>query len=223
MNFIDLQAQWAAYDKKLDASIRLNLKLLREHRLDKTKSALQPLSRSIVLEVVIGLSAVVWLNLFIANHINAIQFLAPALALDVVVIVLVAFSVHQWLELRNLDFDAPILVLQKKLGALRIKQIRIFKWIILLAPLLWIPLLIVALKGVFGVNAYAVFNPAWLIANVLFGVAWIPLLLWVSQRYAAHMQRFPVLQRIMNELADPHLNAAIAFLDGLANFEREQE
>lgn len=50
-----------------------------------------------------------------------------------------------------------------------------------MAPLAWIPLLIVVLKGLFDVDAYATFSSAWLFANVGFGLlvavvaVWAPL------------------------------------------------
>jgi hypothetical protein len=39
---------------------------------------------------------------------------------------------------------------------------------LVLVPVAWIPLLIVVLKGLFGVDAYAALSSVWLVANVVF-------------------------------------------------------
>jgi hypothetical protein len=71
------------------------------------------------------------------------------------------------------------------------------------------------------VDAYAIFNSAWLAANVALGVAVIPLAVWISKRYADRMERSPLLQFLMRDLAGYNLNAATGFLDSLARFEEE--
>jgi hypothetical protein len=62
---------------------------------------------------------------------------------------------------------------------------------------------------------------AWLAVNALFGLAVIPVMAWVSRRYADRMAQAPFVQRLMNDLAGRSLTAATAFLDQLAAFERE--
>jgi len=221
MNLENLKNQWADYDQKLEASLGLNQKLMRDSVLNKTNSALQRLARSVVIELFVGLATVIVLGLFIGDHIGQPMFLAPAILLHAFVIFQVAFDGYQWATLRNLDYSSPMLDIQKKLAKLRAERIRVTKWTWWLAPLLWVPLLIVALKGLFGVSAYAVLNTNWLIANVLFGVAVIPLMVWVSKRYADRMNRSPRIQRLMDDIAGGDLKAATAFLDELSRFEKE--
>ena len=221
MNFEDWKNQWAAYDKKLETSMRLNLKLLRESSSHKAKSTLRRMSFFIGVELVIDLAAVIVLGMFIANHVREPAFLATAIALDALAIFHVAFGIYQLVVLAGLDFSAPVMVIQKKLATLRIRRIRATLWTFLLSPLLWILWLIVVFKGVTGVNPYTTFPASWLIANVLLGVAVIPLMLWVSKRFAHRFQKSPLIQRIMDDIAGRSLSEATSFMDELSNFERD--
>jgi hypothetical protein len=105
--------------------------------------------------------------------------------------------------------------------SLRIERLRAVKITLLASPLIWIPMLIVGLKGFLGADAYALFDHAWLAANLAFGLAVIPLAVWISRRYADRMERSPLVQRVMRDLAGTNLNAAQDYLGRLARFEEE--
>ena len=91
----------------------------------------------------------------------------------------------------------------------------------MLAPALWTPLLVVGLEGAFGVNAYSALGAGWLAVNAIFGLAVIPVMVWVSRRYADRMAQSPFVHRLMNDIAGHSLTAATAFLEQLVSFERE--
>jgi flagellar biogenesis protein FliO len=57
--------------------------------------------------------------------------------------------------------------------------------------------------------------------NVLFGLAIIPMAIWVSRKFGDRMGRSPIIQRLMRELAGYNLNAATCFLATLSEFEDE--
>lgn len=220
MNLDDFKDQWAAYDKKLDMSIQLNAKLLRESSLGKSRSALRWLYPAIGLDLLQDLALVILLGFFMANNFRSPGFLIPAILLDLFLILHLAFGVYQVVTLQALDFAGPILSSQKKLADLRQKRIRVTMWTLLLAPLLWVPLLVVGMKAL-GLDAYAILEPNWLIANGLFGVAVIPLMLWLANRYGERWQRWSWVQGFMDDIAGRNLKKATAFLDELSSFERE--
>jgi hypothetical protein len=223
MNLDELREQWADFDRKLQTSIRLNVQLLRESRWQKAGALWHRLSRVLVVELLINVALIVLLGVFMANEGGDWRFLAPAIALDVFAVALVIACGHQLAVLGKLDYSLPIVALQKKLETLRIERIRTNMVTLLLAPLAWTPLLIVTLRGMFGVNAYEVLDTGWLAANLLFGVAVIPLMIWVAKRHADRWQRSPLVLRLLNDLAGRDLQTAAAFLDTLSRFEQEGE
>ncbi len=221
MDLQEMKDRWADYDRKLEASLRLNTRVLREINLGRVDSSLKRLSRLLVFELLADLAAVVILGMFIAGHAGEMRFLAPALVLGVCAVAFVMKSIRQLVALHGLDYSAPVVVIQKQLEALRIERIRATKWVLLLSPLLWTPLLIVALEGLFGVDAYLFLDGTWLATNLLFGLAFIPLMLWTARRFAGRWQGSPLVQRLMDDLAGRSLVEAAGFLGVLSRFEEE--
>lgn len=221
MEIEDLKRLWEEQNRKLEAGIRLNTRLLRESTLSKAATALTRLSWLLAAELLLDFAIALWLGSFIAEHAAEARFLVPAVGLALFVIAYAIGCIHQLVAIRTLDYGEPIVAIQKRLGRLRVQRIRITKWTLLTAPLLWTPLLIVALKGLLGLDAYAIFSQSWLAANLLFGVAVIPLAVWISKRNADRMERSPFIQSLMRDIAGYNLTAAAGFLSTLARFEEE--
>lgn len=221
MNLDDIKNQWSAFDKKLDNSIKLNTLLLKEVSLNKTSSYLRRLSVPIYIELILSFFVLLILGNFIWNNLQEIKFLIPAISLDLFIIFLVHSSIKQLIEINSIDFSEPIITNQKKLESLKVRRINETKMVFLVSPLLWVPLLIVVVRAITGLDPYAIFSASWLVGNLLFGLAVIPLVLWVSKRYSHKFESSPFLQSIMNDIAGRSLNEAIGFLDKLAKFEKE--
>ncbi|MBK6407680.1 MAG: hypothetical protein IPN03_09675 [Holophagales bacterium] len=222
MELDDLKRQWEDQDRKLDVRLRLNARLLNDSVLAKADTATKALSRLLWLELALSVAAVLLTGSFLASHISEARFVIPAAGLHLSVIALIVASIRQLVAIGTLDYDAPIVGIQKRLESLRVERIRATKWTLLCSPLLWTPLLIVALKGVFGVDAYETCGAAFLIANLLFGVLVILLAVWTARRYASRMERSPFVQGLMRDLAGDSLNAAAGFLSSISRFEEEE-
>jgi hypothetical protein len=102
----------------------------------------------------------------------------------------------------------------------RVLRVRIWKWTLLLAPLAWIPFLIVGL-GLLGVDAYLILGLPYVAANVLLGLVVILLGLVVSRRTASRMDGSPLVQRLMRDLAGQSLARAESFVSSLERFEKD--
>ena len=218
----DLRKTWAEYDRKLDTNIRLSRQLLMASNLNRVRSPLRRLAFFVGLESVIQLAVVVALGSFIYEHIAMVRFALPAAALDVFAIAILIAMIRQIAGALQIDYDKPIAIIQKQLEDLRVLRIRYIQGIFLVATLAWTPLLIVALKGFWGLDAYRLFGGAYLLANVLVGLAIIPLGIWLSKKFGDRMGRSPVMQRLMKDLAGYNLNAATSFLATLSEFEEEK-
>jgi len=221
MELDDLKRLWEDQDRKLDAALRLNTRLLNESTLTKADTALHGLARLLWLELVMNVVAVLWTGSFLAKHISEPRFLVPAVGLQLSVIALIIAGVRQLVALETLDYSAPIVVIQKRLESLRVERIRATKLTLLCSPLIWTVLLVVAPKGLFGVDAYAIFGTAYLLANLLFGLLVILLAVWISRRYAARMERSPFAKRLMRSLAGHSLSSALDFLSSISQFEED--
>jgi hypothetical protein len=223
MELDEFKSKWAEQDRKLDASLRLNRQLLSESRLNRAKPALQRLTLGLAVETAITFVPVVALGDFIYANWAMPRFTLPAIALDLFTIAIFSSLIRQMIGAMQIDYSKPITVLQKQIEALRILHIRHLQGIFLGAPLVWIPLLIVTLKGCLGLDTYRLFSSAWLVANLLFGLAFIPLAIGLSKRFGDRWGRYPLVQRLRNDLMGQNLNAAMGFLATLSEFESGTE
>jgi hypothetical protein len=221
MEMDDLRKTWAEYDRKLDTNIRLSRQLLRATNLNRVRSPMRRLAFFLGLESIIQFAIVVALGNFIYEHIATMRFALPAAALDVGAIALLSSMIRQLTLVLQIDYDKPIAIIQKQLGVLRVLGIRRIQGIFLVATLAWTPLLIVTLKGFLGLDAYRLFGVPYLVANLLVGLAIIPLAIWLSKKFSDRMGRSPFIQRLMKDLAGYNLNAAAGFLASLSEFEHE--
>ena len=217
----DLRKTWAEYDRKLDTNIRLSRQLLMATHLNRVRSPMRRLAFFLGLESVIQFAVVVALGSFIYEHIAMVRFALPAAALDVFAIAILIAMIRQIAGALQIDYDKPIAIIQKQLEDLRVLRIRYIQGIFLVATLVWTPLLIVVLKGFWGLDAYRLFGAAYLVANLLLGLAIIPLAIWLSKKFSDRMGCSPVIQRLMKDLAGYNLNAAAASLTQLSQFEDE--
>jgi hypothetical protein len=222
MELDDLKKRWEEQDAKLNASLTLNTRLLLASGLGKTESALGRLSRFLVAGLVVNFVATLWLGSFLAEHVREPRFLIPGAALHLGVIALLFAGVRQLVALKRIDLGEPVVTIQKQMESLRVERLRAVKWTLLLAPLAWVPLLVVVLKGFFGLDALAILDFWWLAVNAFLGVLVLAAALFVSRRYADRMVDSPLARRFMKELAGHNLTAAKSHLDALARFADEE-
>ena len=222
MELDELKQKWAEHDRKLEVNIRLTRQLLTATKMNRARSALQRMAVFLALESVIALALIIVLGSFIGDHIAMVRFAVPAGALDLFEIATLLVLIQQIRLALYIDYSNPVAAIQKQLESLRMLHIRHFQWTLLLAPLLWTPLLIVALEGSLRVDAYKTVGAAYLLANLLFGLAIIPLAIWLSKKFGDRMERSPKIQFLMKELAGYNLTAASDFLATLSEFEEEK-
>jgi len=217
-----LKEKWLEQDRKLDVSIRLNRELLVAAKMNRVRSPLRRFSFLMALGAFIGLIVLVIIGGFIHAHWAEPRFAVPAMVLHVWVIAALAASLGQMAMALRIDYGQPIAAIQKQLAQLRMLRVRVTQWALLTGQVIWwIPFLVVALKGLWNVDAYKVFGIAFLSINLAVGLVMIPLAIEGSRRFGARMGRSPAMQRLMRELAGYNLNAAVEHLATLSEFESE--
>lgn len=214
----EFKQKWAELDRKLDVTIRLNRQVLNAAKLNQTRSSLKRLALYLGIELAMWVVIIGALGNFIYEHISVPQFALSAIALDVYSIGMVVLLGRQITAALQIDYGEPIAVIQKQIEALRVGRIRAIQWAVLAGLVVWVAFLIVVCKVAFGVDIY---EPAWIWSNVAFGVAMIPLAVWVSKKFSDRMDRSPFIQGIMRSLAGYNLNAAADFLATLNRFEED--
>jgi len=221
MNLDELQRMWAEHDKRLDQSLRLNVKLLREVHLGQARSVLGLLRWMIGFEFATDTLCVLWLGSYAVDHLGELRFGVPGALLFLVWTGFLALSLRQLERASTLDYGAPVAAMQRQLESLRILRMRNTKWRLLLAPALWTPLVIVVLQAFFRTDAWEVPGTAWVLVNALFGAILSPALFWVCRKYADRLLRFRFVQSIVNNVSGRCLARARERLDAIAEFEQD--
>jgi MFS family permease len=212
MELDELKQKWAEHDRKLETGIRLNHQLAREIYTGRARSRLSWMAAILGLGAIVQLAVIMWLGAFTYDHWGKPQFLWPSLALDVLAIATLIVMIAQIALAVQTDYGQPVATIQRRLEMLRRLRIFYTQALIVLSPLAWVPMFMVAAEALFRVDVYSTFDRAWLIGNVVFGLAFIPLAIWLARRYA---------RRFEDQLVGRNLQSASQFIAALAEFERE--
>lgn len=203
-----LQQLWQQQDRRLDELMRANARRLAESALVRAKASTRRVGWGVLLNLFFAVVPVAWLGSFIADRIGEPRFWIPAATLDVFAILSLAGYARQYAALQSVDWSAPVAAIQERLAAVRVRRSRTVRWIFLLGPLLWAPMLVVALRGFLGVDAWTSLGGAFIAANVLFGMAFLAVGLWISRRYADRFRAHPFLRERLRDLGGWNLAEA---------------
>lgn len=221
MDFDTLQRRWDRLNELLDTRLDQQSQALRALYLQTVQRAVRRRSWGLSAEVMFTIPVLLLLGSFLAAHITEPRFFVPALLLPLFAIVQLALHIHKLVVLRSLDYSEPVVSIQMRLAALRVRSLRQLVWLYACLPLLWPPLLIVAMQGLLGLDAYVLFGLPYLAVNLLVGLACVPLVLWLARALAPRVAHLPVLQRLIDDLTGRSLREALDALDAAAAFERE--
>jgi hypothetical protein len=182
--FEEMEAAWKAQSAKLDQVTLLLADQLRRENVSRVQAPLRSLIVSLWLEIALSAAGMLLMGSFLANHVTLARFVWPAALMDVWFGATLIAAIHQLLAARKINYDEPIAGVQQQLGRLRILRFRTFRWLFLTGQIVWwMPFLITSLEMVFGVDAYRYLTPGFIMANILAGLALIPLLLQVFKRF----------------------------------------
>lgn len=218
MELDEMKNLWAQSNRRLEESMRLNVLLLQQSNLRKTGTLLGRLKLGLILELVVSVIAVGATAHFGYQHLSQPQFLVPAVLLYLYALTYSIAIGRQITQIAAIDYDEPVVAIQRKLEEFRLARIRTTLWALLFGPLMWLPILIVGMLGIFGVDIYAYATTAWLAANALFGLAVIPLAIFLARRYGPRLGS-PVTRRLAEAIAGQSISQALASLDTIRRFE----
>lgn len=153
--------------------------------LSRSKGRVGRLRLLVYLDLVQDAVALAAFGWFSVVHLAEPRFLLPALFL------LAGFALHlvsglrQRAALGRIDWGGPVAGIQERLAGLRVERVRAARSLLLLAPLAFVPLLVVAAKGLLGVDLWSVSAArAWIVANLVFGAAFLSAGLFLTRALA---------------------------------------
>ena len=221
MQFDDLKEAWAAHGNKLERSLAIDTRLLREMLLRKVRFAMAPYVLWRGLEVALGIAALVGVMSVLTDHIREPLYVVVGGALAVFTAGITALSTYLLVKSIKFDFDGPVTAMQRELEHIRIVEYRALKWAVLGGVVAWLPAALVLFEAVTGVDALARIDLAWLIANLTFGLAVLALGQAMSRKYVERPDLGPRTRRLVEALSGHALRVSAEHLAELATFEHE--
>ena len=218
MELDDFKSAWQTLDRRLQLDNTLKLHALRERKLDKTRDSLRPLFRGQVVQILFGipfilLAALLWISQ--PAHVSSI--IAGVLVHAYGVLTIIAAGVVLG-ALRDVDYAAPVLDIQKQLLRARTLYIRSG----MVAGLPWWFLWIAILQTLAGLGDVDLLAKAPALVWSGYGIGAIGLIgTWWFHRWARRPERAEFGRKMDDGLSGGSLRKALAQLDELQRFERD--
>ena len=224
MSDIDLdrmRTHWQQQGQRAQDKLLLDTERLRNVLSHRTTSAFRRHLHWLLLGIAAGAVTLAALLVFVAAHRYDALYLAAALPLLCLAGAELGVDVLQWWSLRRLDLSAPIHAVQGVLERVRSRRLRMVKWILLSAVLLWLPLVVVLVKGLLGVDLLRKLPASVTAANVLLGIVLIPAGLLMLRRLAPRVHRAPALQSLLDDASGASFSAAQGHWLSQARFDEQ--
>ncbi len=214
----DLKSAWQALDSKLERQHALALHQFRETKAARFRSGFRPLVIGQILQIIGGALLALWGGSFWVDHLGATHLVIYGLSLHSYGLMMIVFAARDLFLIKQMDYAAPVLTLQKQIAALRRWHLRAGLWSGLAGCFIWVPLLLVFLyqrgADLWDRKPLVV---GWFLATALVsGVVFLGVVFWSRRAGAEKLAR-----NLEDNSAGRTVQKAQGILDEIARFERE--
>lgn len=178
MDLDDLKNNWKNYNIILEKHLVLDKDALIKRNLDKSQDKLfKPFAHEVT-NIVIMLVTVLFVLFSCLDHINNLQFSVPGLVGVLLGALHIYFAIVKALKISKLNFQLPIIDIQKKVSQLTILILKLRKFEILMLPFFIITISPIVFWTIQKRDLYAnweffVFSATFIVGFSLIGMRWI--------------------------------------------------
>ena len=216
MELEQLEQRWQLLNQKLDQTMALQLSLVRQARLQAARRHLNRLAFWPMIDAMFAAVIVLASGSCLGNYWSSATLAIPAGTLVLAGILFLISNIHQLADVFGITWDGPIGDIQIAMSRVRQARIRQFKWIILLAPLLWLCMMAVGGELLIGermLKVIALFDRTWVIGNIVFGILFIPVGIVVARICSRRWQGSSFWKHLVDDVSGRSLVAAQQELD----------
>ena len=223
MTLDQFQERWLAQDRRIEEAPSIGKRLQLRAELTAPRAALQWSRFGALFEILCGALCVLWTGTFIYAHFSELRFVSPAVALLLWFMATTAAAIARFVRTGAIDYDAPVLDIQRQLEALRVFTLRSLRLLFVFGVPTWgVPFGIVAAQAWLGIDLYAWIDGGVLLAVFAATVALGLVFQAVCAVCATRLDRSPWLRQIARSLSGYSLAAAEDQLAKLAAFEHAE-
>lgn len=214
----DFKQAWQRLDARLAQQNALAFQAFRDQRTQQMRRRLWPLHGGQIVQMLFGISMIVLGVYGWRRNAGVPHLVAAGVVVQAYGIAAVASAGRTMQHIRELDYAAPVVTLQRQLGALRAWHVRAGVWLGQAWWFLWMPCVMIAAAAL-GADVFQRAPGVFLIGTVI-GVAGVMLF-----EAAARLSRRPgwTWLAVLNDdaMAGASLRRAQAVLDEIARFEHD--
>lgn len=181
-----LKQRWSEQSRAIDAQLALDVDAVRRRLTAQTATALVRQRNRRLYALLFGGVAFVATLGFMRANVDDAAYLLLALPFALLLMMVGAVDLREWLSLGRVDFARPLTELRAEYDRLRARRLQIVRVIAQLSVLLWLPLIFVLVKGLAGVDLLRRLPFSVTAANVALGVALVPcialIVRWLARR-----------------------------------------
>jgi hypothetical protein len=225
MELDELKQAWQTLDRRLQQQNTLQLLVLRKKRIEKIQSVLRPMFWGQIVSILFGICMILLAISVWPLHSDVPHLLIAGILVHMYGLASIIGSGIIIGMLRGIDHAASVLDLQRQLAKLRRVRIIVGMCSGLSWWLLWVPITMVLVMSVLGIDLYAIaqsYGPArnWLNQSITIGVL-VLLGFWAFHRWSRQPQRAALGKKFDDALVGGRLRKAQAELDALKAYEIE--
>ncbi len=214
----DLKATWQTLNRNLERQHALALHQFREKKLNRFQTGFRPLVAGQIVQIICGGLLALLGGSFWTDHLGVAHLMAYGISVHLYGIMLIVFAARDLNLIKQFDYSAPVLVLQKQIAALREWHVRAGLWFGVTGCFIWIPLILMIFHGL-GADVWKR-SPqvvGWFFASALVGLGIIYGLVAFSRRPGK--EKFA--QSLEDSSAGRSVRRAESLLEEIERFEQE--
>lgn len=216
----ELKDLWNIYDAKLERNWSLNLKLIKDMNLEKTKSSMNKFtfwkSMSLLLQFVVAH----YLVNFIIDNYQSITLTLPAYLLALLTYIALIWNCYQLGLVLTINYSDAIISIQKKIEKLKIQKLRYNKFMFCASY----PFVYLMGFTVLHIDLLS-FPVKYLIPNLILALVWLPFCYWLIKKYNTDNLSSNFWKSLSRDSTltpasvSKSLNNSLSFLQEIRNFE----
>jgi hypothetical protein len=222
MEMTEMESLWRDVDQKLDRTIRLNRQLLVAGKLGEVKTPLRQLVAALAFEAAAAVCVLLALGSFLYAHAGEPRYAWPAAMLHVWAIGALAGTIGQLVLAIRINYEQPVVEIQRRIAELRLVRLRVIRWALATGLVVWwLPLLVVACKGFFGLDAYHVFGLRFFYINGLASGLAVPFAILLAGKVSRGVRRSDFVRELARHMEGGYVTRAEASMQAIVFFASE--
>lgn len=179
----DLKSAWQTLNRNLERQNALAFNEFKERKLTRLRSAFRPLVTGQVIQIIAGALLALIGGSFWVDHIGVAHLMIYGVSLHLYGLMFIVFAARDLYLIKQADYAAPVLVLQKNIAALRSWHVWTGVWFGIVGCFIWIPAMLMIFYGL-GADVW-IHNPdvvGWFVLSAMVCLGVMAAIVFLARR-----------------------------------------